>query len=148
VVRRHPGPDDISPLLFRLMLEAGYPDDLVEVQLMVEPAFSIMTTMERVRPEDYGRIRSALSRLERSVRSGRPAAEDGMVFHLAILKAAKTSLVIHIGETIFRLFRPSINVSMQHIATRAIRDHQCIFKAFHSGDAARLRATVVRISDG
>lgn len=147
VVRRHPGPDYISPLVFQLIMEAGYPDDLVELRLMFEPAFSVMA-MERATAEDHERIRRAMERLERSVRSGTPGADDDIAFHLAILKATKNPLVIRIGETIFQLFKPSISVSMQHIARRAVQDHRRIFDAFRSGDAAQLRAAVVKSYDG
>lgn len=147
VVRRHPGPDYISPLVFQLIMEAGYPDDLVELRLMFEPAFCVMA-MERATAEDHDRILEAMERLDRSARTERPAADDDIAFHLAILKATRNPLVIRIGETIFQLFKPSISVSMQHIADRAVEDHRRIFDAFRSGDAAELRAAVVKSYDG
>jgi GntR family transcriptional repressor for pyruvate dehydrogenase complex len=147
VIRRHPSPDYISPLVFQLIMEAGYPDDLIELRLMFEPAYSVMA-MERATAEDHERIRRAMERLERSVQSGTPAAEKDIAFHLAILKATKNPLVIRIGETIFQLFKPSISVSMQHIARRAVQDHRRIFEAFCSGDATRLREAMVKSYDG
>jgi GntR family transcriptional repressor for pyruvate dehydrogenase complex len=147
LVRQHPGPDYISPLVFQLIMEAGYPDDLVELRLMFEPAFSVMA-MERATDEDRERIREAMERLERSVQSGSPVAEEDIAFHLAILKATKNPLVTRIGETIFQLFQPSINVSMTHIAARAVQDHRRIFEALCSGDPARLRAAVLKSYDG
>jgi len=147
VVRRHPGPDAISPLVFQLIMEAGYPDDLIELRLMFEPAYSVMA-MERATAEDRERIRNAMDRLERSVQAGTPRAEQDIAFHLAILRATKNPLVIRIGETIFQLFRPSISVSMQHIAPRAVADHRRIFEAFCSGNAERLRTVVVESYDG
>jgi len=146
-VRQHPGPDAISPLVFRLIMEAGYPDDLVELRLMFEPAFAVMA-MERATDEDRDRIRQALGRLERSARAGSPTADDDIAFHLAILQTTRNPLVIRIGETIFQLFRPSISVSMKHIASRAVQDHRRIFDAFCSGDPARLREAVFKSYDG
>jgi GntR family transcriptional repressor for pyruvate dehydrogenase complex len=147
IVRRHPGPDFLSPLVFQLIMESGYPDDLIELRLMFEPAYAVMA-MERATAEDQEGIRKAKERLERSVESGRPAAECDIAFHLAILKATKNPLVIRIGETIFELFKPSISVSMRHIAHRAIQDHRRIFEAFRSGDAAQLRTAVLKSYDG
>ena len=146
-VRQHPGPDTISPLVLQLIMEAGYPDDLVELRLMFEPAFSVMA-MERATDEDRNRIRKALGRLERSVRAGSPTADDDIAFHLAILQTTRNPLVIRIGETIFQLFRPSISVSMKHIASRAVQDHRRIFEAFCSGDPVRLRVAVFKSYDG
>jgi GntR family transcriptional repressor for pyruvate dehydrogenase complex len=88
LVRRHPGPDYLSPLVFQLIMESGYPDDLIELRLMFEPAAAVMA-MERATPEDHERIRGALERLERAVASGTPAAEDDIAFHVAILDATK-----------------------------------------------------------
>jgi GntR family transcriptional repressor for pyruvate dehydrogenase complex len=147
VVRRHPGPDTISPLVFQLIMEAGYPDDLIQLRLMFEPAYSVMA-MERATADDHEHIRSAMERLERSVRAGRPTADEDIAFHLAILRATKNPLVIRIGETIFQLFQPSISVSMRHIAPRAVEDHRRIFDAFRSGDAGRLRTAVLKSYDG
>ena len=147
LVRRQPGPDYLSPLVFQLIMESGYPDDLVELRLMFEPAAAVMA-MERATPEDHERIRGALERLERAVAAGAPAAEDDIAFHVAILNATKNPLVIRIGETIFQLFKPSISISMQHIAKRAFEDHRRIFDAFRSGDATQLRVAVLKSYDG
>jgi GntR family transcriptional repressor for pyruvate dehydrogenase complex len=67
---------------------------------------------------------------------------------VAILKATKNPLVIRIGETIYQLFKPSISVSMRHIAPRAVEDHRRIFDAFCSGDSDQLRAAVLKSYDG
>ena len=147
VVRQHPGPDYLSPLVFQLIMESGYPDDLVELRLMFEPAAAVMA-MERATPEDHEGIRLAVERLERAVALGKPTAEDDIAFHVAILNATKNPLVVRIGETIFQLFTPSINVSMQHIANRAIQDHRRIYDAFRSGNAEQLRAAVIQSYDG
>lgn len=147
VVRDHPGADYISPLVFHLIMGGGYPDDLIELRLMFEPAFSVMA-MERATDADRERIRNALQRLEESVAAGRPVAEDDVAFHLAILQVTKNPLVIRIGETIFQLFKPSISVSMQHIAERAVQDHRRIFEAFCARDPARLRDAVLNSYEG
>lgn len=147
VVREHPGPDYLSPLVFQLIMESGYPDDLVELRLMFEPAAAVMA-MERATGEDHENIRLAVERLERAVGLGKPTAEDDIAFHAAILNATKNPLVIRIGETIFQLFKPSISVSMQHIGNRAVQDHRLIYEAFRSGDADRLRAAVLKSYDG
>ncbi len=147
VVRRHPGPDYLSPLVFQLIMQSGYPDDLVDLRLMFEPAAAVMA-MERATAEDHEAIRRAVERLEHAVALGHPRAEDDIAFHLAILQATKNPLVIRIGETIFQLFRLSITISMHHIADRAIQDHRRIYDAFRSGHADRLRAAVLHSYDG
>jgi GntR family transcriptional repressor for pyruvate dehydrogenase complex len=128
-------------------VESGYPDDLVELRLMFEPAFSAMA-MQRATVEDLEGIRNALERFEASLRSGTAVAEEDIAFHLAILHATKNPLVIRIGETLFQLFKPSINISMKHIPERALRDHRRIFGAFCSRDESLLRSAILESYEG
>jgi GntR family transcriptional regulator, transcriptional repressor for pyruvate dehydrogenase complex len=147
LVRTHPGAAYISPMIFQLILESGYPEDLVELRLMFEPAFTVMA-MRRATDEDLARIGKALERLEASVRSRTQVAEDDLAFHLAILRATGNRLVVRIGETIFQLFEPSISISMQHIPERAVQDHRRIYEALCARDEARLREAVLQSYDG
>jgi len=147
VIRKHPGADFISPLIFQLIIENGYPNDLVELRMMFEPAFVVMAA-QRATGEDLDRIRNAMERLESSVQAGTQVPEDDIAFHLAILQATKNPLVIRIGETIFQLFKPSISISMKNIPERAIKDHRRIFEAFYSKDEALLREAVLISYEG
>jgi GntR family transcriptional repressor for pyruvate dehydrogenase complex len=133
--------------VFQLIIEAGYPEDLVELRLMFEPAFSVMA-MERATDDDRAQIRAELERLEVAVQAGTQVAAYDVAFHLAILRATRNPLVIRIGETIFQLFTPSITVSMRTIAERAVQDHRRIFEAFCSGDPDRLRMAVFKSYEG
>ena len=147
LVRTQPSAAYISPLIFQLIVESGYPDDLVELRLMFEPAFTVMA-MRRATAEDLARIGDTLERLEASVRAGTQVAEDDLAFHLAILRATGNPLVVRIGETIFQLFEPSISISMRHIPDRAVEDHHRIYEALCARDEARLRAAVLQSYDG
>jgi GntR family transcriptional repressor for pyruvate dehydrogenase complex len=147
LVRTQPGAGYISPMIFQLLMESGYPDDLVELRLMFEPAYTVMA-MRRATDEDLARIGKALERLEASVRSRTQVAEDDLAFHLAILRATGNRLVVRIGETIFQLFEPSISISMQHIPERAVQDHRRIYEALCARDEARLREAVLQSYGG
>jgi GntR family transcriptional regulator, transcriptional repressor for pyruvate dehydrogenase complex len=147
LVQAHPGAAYISPMIFQLIMESGYPEDLVELRLMFEPAFTVMA-MRRATAEDLARIGQALERLEASVRSHTQVAEDDLAFHLAILRATGNRLVVRIGETIFQLFEPSISISMRHIPDRAVQDHRRIYQALCARDEVRLREAVLQSYDG
>jgi GntR family transcriptional repressor for pyruvate dehydrogenase complex len=147
LVRTQPGAGYISPMIFQLLMESGYPDDLVELRLMFEPAYTVMA-MRRATDEDLARIGKALERLEASVRSRTQVAEDDLAFHLAILRTTGNRLVVRIGETIFQLFEPSISISMQHIPERAVQDHRRIYEALCARDEARLREAVLQSYEG
>jgi GntR family transcriptional repressor for pyruvate dehydrogenase complex len=147
LVRTQPGAGYISPMIFQLIMESGYPDDLVELRLMFEPAYTVMA-MRRATDEDLAQIGQALERLEASVRSRTQVAEDDLAFHLAILRATGNRLVVRIGETIFQLFEPSISISMQHIPERAVQDHRRIYEALCARDEARLREAVLQSYGG
>jgi len=146
-IRKHPGPGLISPLVFHLLTESGYPDDLVELRMLFEPAFAALA-LRRATDEDLRTMRHALEQLETSVRAGAPEAEEDLAFHRAMLRATKNPLVIRIGETIFELFRPSIAVSMRHIPERAVRDHRRLFEALRARDEKRLREAVLGSYEG
>jgi GntR family transcriptional regulator, transcriptional repressor for pyruvate dehydrogenase complex len=147
LIRTHPGADYINPMIFQLLMESGYPDDLVELRMMFEPALCAMA-MERATDEDLERIRKAVEKLEAAVHAGTQSAQDDLAFHLAILHATRNPLVIRIGETIFQLFTPSITTSMQQIPERAVRDHRRIFEALCRRDERQLREAVVQSYGG
>lgn len=147
VIRTHPGPDYINPMIFQLLMESGYPDDLVELRMMFEPALCVMA-MERATDEDLKRIRKTLEKLEAAVHAGTQCAQDDLAFHFAILHATRNPLVVRIGETIFHLFTPSITTSMLQIPERAVQDHRRIYQALCARDERQLREAVVRSYGG
>ena len=147
VIRKAPGDDYLSPLIFQLILETGYPEDLVELRMMFEPAYSVMA-MERATGADLEEIRETLERFERAIAKGTQTAEDDIAFHLAILRATRNPLVIRIGETIFQLFKPSISLSMRTIPKIALRDHRRIFQAFLKKDEKELRQAILKSYEG
>jgi GntR family transcriptional repressor for pyruvate dehydrogenase complex len=147
IICKNPGNDYINPLIFQLILESGYPEDLVELRRMFEPAYSVMA-MERATPEDIERIRAVLDRFEEAIRKGTQVAEDDIAFHMAILQTTRNPLVIRIGETIFQLFKPSISLSMRTIPEIALRDHRRIFKAFLKKDETELRHAILKSYEG
>jgi GntR family transcriptional repressor for pyruvate dehydrogenase complex len=147
VIREHPGDDCLSPLVFQLILENGYPKDLLDLRIMFEPAYTVMA-MKRATREDMARIEEAVDKLHASIRSGAPIAEDDLSFHVAILKATGNPLVIRIGETIMQLFRASIGRSMKTIPETALRDHRRILEAFREKDEETLRKAILKSFEG
>jgi GntR family transcriptional regulator, transcriptional repressor for pyruvate dehydrogenase complex len=146
-IRLHPGPDFVSPLIFQLIIESGYPEDLVQLRMMFEPAASVMA-MHRATEDDLERIRKTVETLEAAIRAGTQTAEEDLAFHYAILEATGNPLVCRIGETIFQLFTPSIGTSMKSIPDIAVRDHRRIFEAFAARDEAQLRLAVLTSYEG
>lgn len=147
IIRDRPSEDSISPMIFQLMLDNGYPEDLVELRLMFEPAFSVMA-MERATKEDIRRIGKTLEKFEAAIKAGEQVADDDIAFHLAILHTTRNPLVIRIGETIFQLFRSSISISMKNIPEIALRDHRRIFEAFCKKEEAKLRKAILKSYEG
>jgi GntR family transcriptional repressor for pyruvate dehydrogenase complex len=147
VIREHPGDDCLSPLIFQLILENGYPRDLLDLRIMFEPAYTVMA-MKRATREDTVRVEEAVENLQASIRSGAPIAEDDLSFHVAVLKATRNPLVIRIGETIMQLFRASIARSMKTIPETALRDHRRILEAFREKDEEALRKAILKSFEG
>ncbi len=147
LISKNPSEDAVNPLIFRLIMEERDMEDIIDLRMMFEPAFTIMA-MKRASPEEIAEIERSVERLEDSIRRGVQRAEDDLALHYAILRATHNPLVIRIGETILQLFKSSISTSMRTIPEVALRDHRRIVKAFHKKDEAALLQAVVSSFEG
>ena len=147
VLREHLGDDFINSMIFQLILENGHTEDILDLRIMFEPAYSAMA-MERATEEDIERIGRTIERLENAIGNGNPKAEDDLAFHLAILHTTHNPFVIRIGETILQLFKASISFSMKTIPEIALRDHKRIFKAFCEKNEEKLRKAILKSFEG
>lgn len=147
LIRESLGDDIINPLIFQLIMEGGRIDDVVDIRMMFEPAYTIMA-MHRATPEDTAEIVASVERFEAVIARGEQRAEDDIAFHRAILQATHNPFVIRIGETILQLFAASISRSMQDIPRVALDDHKQILAAFLARDESALRAAILKSFEG
>jgi GntR family transcriptional repressor for pyruvate dehydrogenase complex len=147
LIRDQLGDDIINPLIFQLIMEGGRIDDVVDIRMMLEPAYTIMA-MHRATPEDVEQIVSAVDEFERVIARGEQRAEDDIAFHRAILRATHNPFVVRIGETILQLFAASISRSMADIPRVALEDHKRILSAFLAKDEDALRAAIMKSFEG
>ena len=147
LIRQHLGDDIINPLIFQLIMEGGKIDDVVDIRMMFEPAYSILA-MHRATEDDIASIKATIDHFETVIAQGTQQAEDDIAFHRAILKATYNPFVIRIGETILQLFMASISRSMSDIPSVALSDHKRILAAFLSKDEAALRAAILQSFEG
>lgn len=146
MIREIPGNDYLDSMAFHLLLTRRLPQDVLDLRLMFEPAYTVMA-MHRATDEDVGHIGAAVERLERAVRRGTQQAEDDLAFHQAILDATHNPLVVRIGETLMQLYESSIGTSMKLIPDIALADHRAIYEAFRAKDEAAVREAIVRSSE-
>jgi len=147
VICKHPGQDSVNLLIFQLIMEERNIQDIIDLRMVFEPAFTVMA-MNRASDKEIQSIRKTVERFEESIKRGIQKADDDLAFHLAILRATHNPFVIRIGETIFQLFKSSINMSMRTIPEVALRDHKRIFKAFVDKDEDKLVEAVVASFEG
>ena len=147
LIREHLGDDIINPLIFQLIMEGGRIDDVVDIRMMFEPAYTIMA-MHRATREDIEAIKATVDSFEQVISRGEQQAEDDIAFHLAILQATHNPFVIRIGETILQLFKASISRSMTDIPRVALEDHRRILAAFLARDESALRSAILKSFEG
>lgn len=146
MIREIPGNDYLDSMAFHLLLTRRLPQDVLDLRLMFEPAYTVMA-MRRATDEDVARIGAAVERLERAIRRGTQRAEDDLAFHQAILDATHNPLVVRIGETLMQLYEASIGTSMKLIPDIALADHKAIYEAFRAKDEAGVRTAIARSSE-
>lgn len=147
VIRREPGPDMLSPLVFQLLLKDGTSADLLEFRQQFEPGWSLLA-MQKATEEDIKRIEGTIDLMEKNIQMGVQTADDDLAFHRAILETTHNPYMITIGGTILELFRASIQRSMNEIPSVAARDHRAIFDAFKSKDAGKLLKAIEASYEG
>ena len=147
MVREEPGEDLFDPLIFQLILENADISDLIDLRMMFEPAYTMMS-MIRATDEDIERIRASIDHFESRIESGTQTADDDIGFHEAILAATHNPFVIRIGETILQLFKASIMRSMKEIPKTALEDHREIYKYFVAKDSINLNKAIIKSFDG
>jgi len=142
IIRSSPGIDFVNSMIFQLILEKGTNTDIVDLRMLLEPAFT-QIAMERATEEDIEAIKKTIDKFEGSVEKGIPKVEDDLDFHIAILRSTYNPYVIRIGETILQLFRSSISNSLKSTPESALMNHKHIFKAFCEKDPISLRNAIV-----
>jgi GntR family transcriptional repressor for pyruvate dehydrogenase complex len=147
LIRQYLGDDIINPLIFQLIMEGGKIDDVVDIRMMFEPAYSILA-MHRATDDDIAAIKATVDHFEAVIAQGTQQAEDDIAFHRAILKATYTLFVIRFGETILQLFMASISRSMSDIPVVVLSNHKHILAAFLSKDEAALRSAILESFKG
>jgi GntR family transcriptional repressor for pyruvate dehydrogenase complex len=135
------GGDAIAPLIYKLLLERGTFEEIIDFRIMFEEAYTIMA-MDRATPEDISRIASTVEELELAIAENRQTALDDLAFHMEILRSTHNPLVIRVGETIMELFKVSIGYSVKHHPEIALRDHKKILEVFCQKDKPRLREVI------
>ena len=124
---KEPGEESINPLVFQLLMEKRRIQDLIDLRMIFEPGITVLA-MKRATAAEIETIRETVVRLQKSIESGVPMAEDDLAFHFAILEATHNPFVVRIGKTILQLFKSSISTSMRTIPEIALRDHQRILR--------------------
>jgi len=147
VIRKEPGADILTPLVFHLLLKEGTSTDLLEFRRAIEPAYMVVA-LQKVTDADIEAFEAAVHRLEQNIAAGMQTAEDDLAFHRAILEATRNPYMITLGNTILELFRSSIERSMVDIPRTAVEDHRAILEAFRARDVERLKAAVERSFEG
>lgn len=143
----HPSYDSISPLMFQLLLEQASTENLIELRMIFEPAYSQLA-MKNATYDDLAILKKRMLDMEEKVARGEQVAEDDLKFHETILGFTHNPLIIHIGKTIHELFKQSVASSMRNIPQTAIKDHRRIYEALVSRNPEKLQEAMMESYKG
>lgn len=147
VLRKEPGADLLTPLVFQLLLKDGTPAELLEFRQLIEPSYSLLA-QRKASEADIAKLEQTVIQLEENIAAGTQSADDDLNFHRVILEATHNPYMITMGNTVLELFRGSIEKSMRDIPRVAATDHRAIFDAFKSRKPDRLLAAIERSYEG
>lgn len=132
----------LNPMLYQLLIEPGTMQDIMELRLMFEPAYSVMAARNAT-PEDLERISRVQHDFENLANQGVQTGEDDMKFHHAILQATHNPYVIRIGEIILKIFIESVSKSVRQVPQKAVEDHRRICEAIKNKNEVEVREAVI-----
>lgn len=142
-----PTPESINPLVFALLIEKGSNEQIYELRLQLEPAFTTLAA-QKATPEDFARLEAMVEEFAREVEEGKSTIEGDLSFHYTILEICRNPYLYRIGRAALQLFKASIGSSMRPDPRNAIRDHRKILEAMLTRDPEKVRTAVVETLEG
>lgn len=143
IIQQNPGKHFIDSMFFQLILENGDPQDIIDLRIMFEMAYTLMA-MKRAGEQDIERIREAHQKFTMAFEKGVQKVEDDLAFHHTILQSTHNPFVIWIGETILELFKTTMSRAMNSNPQRTLQSHEGILEAFCGKDEQKLRETLIK----
>lgn len=132
----------LDPVVFQLILRSSADlDTFVEFRMMLETSSTLMA-MEKAEPGDLDRLRAIYEKQKADLDKGANSAEDDVAFHQAVYAATHNPFIIHLGNMLVRLFRPSLEVSNREYPERVLADHKKIIRALEKRDADGVRKAI------
>jgi len=147
IIRKDPGADLISPLVFQLLLQKGTNEELLDFRKFFEPTATVVA-MQNATDEDRAKLKENVRAHQEKVKTGTHSVEDDLNFHRIIFESTHNPYIMLLGNTILQLFEPSMRESAQTIPEVTLKDHKKILAAFNSGDADKLLTAVLDSHEG
>lgn len=137
-IRESISDESINPLIFQMILENGKNDDLLELRMMFETAYTIIA-MRDATQEDYQAMEAAIENQSKMISLHNFTADDDICFHRAVLRATHNPYIIKIGETILQLIKATFMQNKHGKPEFALYDHRKIYNAIRQKDERNLR---------
>jgi GntR family transcriptional regulator, transcriptional repressor for pyruvate dehydrogenase complex len=132
-------------LLFLLLLEDGTQEQLVELRYVLESSFTRLA-QRRLDAVHIEKLEASIRRLEQAVEAGTEVPVDvDFAFHVAVLEATGNPFVVHIGTSMYELFRETMGRGVRASSATALAHHREILAALRS-DAPERVDTVIEES--
>jgi GntR family transcriptional regulator, transcriptional repressor for pyruvate dehydrogenase complex len=142
----------LEPFVYRLLLNQGSFDELMEVRGLIEPGVTALAA-ERATEEGLRGIQQALERYEAAIDDAESVdieADYGMEFHRALAAAAGNSTVLALLDGLRDLIGAAGRVLGSEERGASLKAHRAIFRAVKASDAElaerRMRAHLNDVS--
>ena len=127
----------LEPFLYRLLLNQGAFDELMQLRMLIEPAVAALAA-KRASDDDIKAIRKSFDRYESSVDKGVEAeAASGRAFHQAIAHAAAPHTLVNLLEGLNDLIEATGRLIGAERRGVSLDAHRAILGALADRDAPR-----------
>ncbi|WHH60932.1 FadR/GntR family transcriptional regulator [Petroclostridium sp. X23] len=139
--------DILNPLIFQLILQnSDNNKKLLEFRKMFETSASVVA-MQNATEEDIVLLKSLNEKMEKDFAAGITSQDNDMAFHRALYRSTHNPFIVHIGNTVINLFRPSLKISNRDYSQVVLEDHKNILNAIIAKDEEALKKAITQSLD-
>lgn len=135
----------INPLIFDLLLTGGIPKELLELREMVEIGI-LEIASKNVAKEDIHKMERAIELLEEDYRKGETDREvlrkHDLDFHYAFAGATHNPLIMKIAQTIWEMFKASIEKAVGSRTEDTVERHKIILEAVRERNLEKAKKAI------
>lgn len=146
VISADPQQGFLNVMISQLYMNSGTAEELKDFRQTMEIAF-ICRAIQAATEEDLQELAAAKENFSKKTEAGTATADDDIAFHECILKGMHNSYLHSLGSALNKLFRGTIERSIQKQPQVAVQDHEAIYDAMIRRDSVAAIAAVQKSAE-